>query len=324
MPIELAGLDGQTRKVSVGVFIPVLNAAEELKRLLPALATLQASIDEVLFVDSSSTDSTVTLLKAENYPVHIIARADFGHGRTRNLALSNMHSDIIIYLTQDAIPADTQLIHELTKHFNDDNVAHVVARQIPHKNASLCAQFSRHFNYPEVAYKNTRNDLKTRGIRAVFTSNSCAAYRRRDLQAIGGFATGIPSNEDAIAVSALLQAGKMMRYEPKARVYHSHNYTFTEEFRRYFDTGVAHESAFVLRFLKLSVSKEGNGYVYNEMLFFLRHAWYRIPAVVFRDFIRWLGYRCGRKHYKLPLWFKRRCAMNKSFWLSEYKMLNKA
>ncbi len=307
--------------LSIGLFIPVLNAQEELGELLPALKRLEPAPDQILFVDSSSDDDTYQTIIDAGYQCKVIKRADFGHGRTRNMALSEMDVDIVVYLTQDAIPTQPDMIAKLTAPFADEKIAHTVARQLPRQDATLSAQFSRQFNYPAKSHANGKAEYERRGIRAIFTSNSCAAYRRQTLESIGGFATGIPSNEDAIAVGMLLKQGYVMQYVADAEVVHSHNYKLSEEFRRYFDTGVAHTCHPIFsEATKKSVGKEGQSYVKSEVRFFLKHSPLQLPFALFRDFIRWSGYRFGRVHTKLPLWLKRRCALNRSYWINEYKM----
>jgi len=308
-------------KLRVGVFVPMLNAASELELLLPALVRLDPAPDEVLFIDSSSTDDSCELVTQAGYQCKVIKRADFGHGRTRNLATKYMDVDIILYMTQDAIPQGSDLIKKMLEAFSDPLVAHVVARQLPRADATFSAQFSRAFNYPSSTYRHDKADFETKGIRAIFTSNSCAAYRKEALQAIGGFAAGIPSNEDAIAVGELLKAGHSMVYQSAAEVIHSHNYGLSEEFRRYFDTGVAHSVHDIFNQPATSVGDEGRSYVKSEIGFFLKHAPLQLMPALFRDFVRWSGYRTGKAHRFLPLWLKRKCALNRSFWIDEYKLV---
>src|ERR1700676_464525 len=99
------------------MIIPTLNAARHLATLLPALDRLDPAPDETLFIDSSSTDGTAEIVAARKHRVHIIRRSDFGHGRTRNLGARLVDADILVYLTQDAIPQDESLVPALTRPF---------------------------------------------------------------------------------------------------------------------------------------------------------------------------------------------------------------
>jgi len=91
-----------------------------------------------------------------------------------------------------------------------------------------------------------------------------------------------------------------------------------QEFRRYFDTGVAHVTVPIIRSLLKSTQAEGRSYVKDELCFLLNRAPLKIPAAILRDGIRWLGYKAGTLHTKIPLFFKKRIAMNKSFWIDEH------
>ena len=95
------------RHTSAAVIVPTLNAARDWAVFAPALA---AGIDpqSVLVVDSSSTDGTIGLARAKGFKVHIISQSEFNHGGTRQLAADLLpESDILVYLTQDALLAST-------------------------------------------------------------------------------------------------------------------------------------------------------------------------------------------------------------------------
>ena len=87
---------------SVSVVIPVKDGERHLAELLAALA-LQAP-DEVLVIDSGSSDRSVALANAAGARVVEIEPEQFGHGRTRNLAVSLCSGELICFLTQDATP----------------------------------------------------------------------------------------------------------------------------------------------------------------------------------------------------------------------------
>ena len=57
----------------------------------------------------------------------------------------------------------------------------------------------------------------------------------------GWFAEHLISTEDTYAGARMLLAGYTLAYVSDAMVYHSHNYTVFQEFKRYFDIGVFHK-----------------------------------------------------------------------------------
>ena len=58
-------------------------------------------------------------MESEPYQIEIIhiRPEDFDHGGTRNMGASISYADIVLYMTQDAIPADEHLIEKFAKVF---------------------------------------------------------------------------------------------------------------------------------------------------------------------------------------------------------------
>ncbi len=90
---------------SVSVVVPVKDGARHLEELLPAIAGQRIDADvEILVIDSGSTDGSPALARSLGATVIEIEPAEFGHGRTRNLAAFEATGDRIVFLTQDATP----------------------------------------------------------------------------------------------------------------------------------------------------------------------------------------------------------------------------
>ncbi|WP_446918954.1 glycosyltransferase family 2 protein, partial [Klebsiella pneumoniae] len=62
----------------------------------------------VKVIDSGSTDNTVAIAKAAGFDVDIISSTEFNHGGTRNKIVEQYigEYDVVIFLTQDAIPLE--------------------------------------------------------------------------------------------------------------------------------------------------------------------------------------------------------------------------
>lgn len=271
---------------------------------------------QVLVVDSSSTDGTDFSDLPEGWLLLHIAAADFNHGGTRNLALSHLPTgtDVVVYMTQDALLADPHALSRLVSVFADPGVACAYGRQLPHADASPVAAHARLFNYPDVSRSVSLADKSHLGLKACFLSNSFAAYRVADLQAVGGFPSSVILGEDMSVAARLLMAGKRVAYVADACVHHSHNYTALQEFRRYFDTGVFHARSPWLLQTFGSVRGEGLRFVRSELAYLWRHAPAWVPSAILRSAAKLMGYRMGLLEALWPLWFKRLCSMHKGFW----------
>jgi rhamnosyltransferase len=193
-------------------------------------------------------------------------------------------------------------------------VACAYGRQLPHADASPVAAHARLFNYPDVSRSVSLADKSHLGLKACFMSNSFAAYRVADFQAVGGFPSSVILGEDMSVAARLLMAGKRVAYVAGACVHHSHNYTALQEFRRYFDTGVFHARSPWLLQTFGSAGGEGLRFVRSELAYLWRHAPVWIPSALVRTAAKLAGYRMGRLEAMWPLWFKRWCSMHKGFW----------
>jgi rhamnosyltransferase len=299
----------------VSVIIPTRNAGEQLRRLLPALQA-QSVDTEILVVDSSSSDDTVGITRAFGLEPIAVRKKDFDHGGTRTLAGKKAGGDILVYLTQDALPADMHAVRNLTAPFDEDKEVGVTyGRQLPCSCASAFAAHLRLFNYPETSYVRTFKDRETYGIKTAFLSDSFAAYRRSALEKIGWFKENLISGEDTYAGAKLLSAGYRLCYVSDARVYHSHNYTVLEEFKRYFDIGVFHAKEQWILETFGNAEGEGMRYIFSELRYLLSRGKYHLLfEFICRNMMKFGGYRLGRNYCIMPLQVAKRISRNRGWW----------
>ena len=297
--------------------IPTFNAARYLDALLPALSKQRARLDTVLIIDSSSKDDTTARCKAWGARVEVIDSRTFNHGGTRELARRWLpEADVLIYMTQDAIPVDADALSNLRNAlFSEADVGVAYGRQIPHEDASVLARQARAFNYPPHSRTKRLKDADKFGIKTCFSSDSFAAYRADALADIGGFPSDVIGSEDAYVAAKILLAGKAVRYEASAVVRHSHNYSLAQEFRRYFDIGVFYGRERWLRAAFGAANREGKRFVKAEMdaLRAAGQSW-RIPEAGLRTALKLLGYKLGFAERYLPTGLKRSISMFPGYW----------
>ena len=134
--------------MKISVIIPPLNAQGYLAQQLQALGQQTMAPDEIIVIDSESTDDTRRIAREMGACVMQVRRAEFNHGRTRNIAASQARGDFLVFLTQDALPVDEHLIRELVTPLTTDGVAISYGRQIAYPQARAIEKFVRSFNYP--------------------------------------------------------------------------------------------------------------------------------------------------------------------------------
>lgn len=301
------------------IVVPTLNAARHWPAFHEALAGQTATPQQVLVVDSSSTDGTAALAEAAGYKVVSIGPNEFDHGGTRQMAVDLLpDASTVVFLTQDAILADSCAISNLLDAIaSDANIGAAYGRQLPRPGATPIEAHARLFNYSAASQVRTLSDRDQLGFKTIFISNSFAAYRREALMQVGGFPEGVLFGEDTITAARLLLAGWRVAYAADAQVYHSHAYTWRQEFKRYFDIGVLHSKEAWLTQEFGGTGSEGRRFVASELRHLRSTRPALVPSALIRTALKLLGYRLGRREATLSPTWKSRLSMQPSYWSKE-------
>lgn len=303
--------------MKVSIFIPFYNAELFLPKLEVFLKEAENHGYELCFADSQSTDNTYSILhnSFSNINIYQLPSSDFDHGGTRSLAKDLCCGDIIIFLTQDALPLSVDDVENIVSVFDDMSIGAAYGRQLPYENTSLFGKHLREFNYSKNSYIRGIADKKSFGIKTAFLSNSFAAYRRSAMDKVGWFKNGLILGEDTYAGAKLLLEGYELAYVANAKVYHSHSYTLLEEFRRYFDIGVFHKMEHWILSEFGKPEGEGRRYILSEFQYLLNHnAYYLIPEYIVRNGMKLLGYKLGKNYDKLPKNWVNKFSMHRRWW----------
>ena len=294
---------------------PTLDPGNMFDDWLDAFDSQKEKPAAALIVDSSSIDETVDKAKNSGFIVDVVPRVSFNHGRTRQDAVNN-HKDFtyILFLTQDAILYGDHALCELLSAFDDLDVAAICGRQVPRKSAGPIEAHARLFTYQAESFTRTYDDRKHSGLKTAFLSNSFAAYRVSALKEVGGFPADVIFGEDMYVAAKMLKAGYKIAYAADACVYHSHGYSIFQEMKRYFDMGVFHAREPWIRQELGTAEGEGIKFVVSEFRYLLKHAFWKVPEGMLRTLFRYMGFRLGLMEKWIPLWLKRRLAMNKGFY----------
>ena len=313
------------------VIIPVYKADKKLERLLAMLLQQTMRPAKIILMNTEAEGHTVADLRervervaAKNDNKYLpsveirivrVEKKDYDHGGTRNLAVETYSdADFFLSMTQDVVPADALLIEKLMQCFNEEEVGAAYARQMASESATFTERFLRLHNYPAESYRKTKADKESLGIKTYMISNACAMYRRSRYDALGGFVTDTIFNEDMIYGAALIEAGGTICYCAKARVYHTHNYGLTAQFKRSFDMAVSQRD-YRSVFGKVSSEKEGIRYVKEAVGYCLSQRRYGDLFMFLADATaRYGGFFLG-KHYKcLPEKMVLGCTLQPAYW----------
>jgi rhamnosyltransferase len=300
---------------SFALIVPTLNAASRWPAWVKALRQQSVQPHTVVIIDSDSSDSTAALAREAGFQVQVISQRDFNHGGTRDWGASLVpKSDLLLFMTDDAILASTESLRKLVEAFQDERVGAAFGRQLPRDRAGAFEAHARYFNYSSEARTVRPEDISRYGSKSVFFSNSFAAYRRSAFEQCGGFPRETILCEDVFLAAKLLQGGWSLAYVPEAVVYHSHAYTAVQEFKRYFDIGVFHSRE---RWIGDSFGRhggEGMRFIASETNYLLKNSPRLLFVMPVRIFAKAAGYYLGKIERALPVTWKKRISMHRRFW----------
>ncbi len=134
----------------VSILFLTLNGMDVVERTLDAVFRQDYPGEvEMIHIDSGSTDGTVEAAKRHGVETRVIDPAEFHHSRTRNLAADLASHPILVFLTQDAVPADDQWLRRLVAPFEDPRVGGVYGKQIPPEGMGALRGYALRCIYPD-------------------------------------------------------------------------------------------------------------------------------------------------------------------------------
>jgi rhamnosyltransferase len=303
-------------KAKVGIIIPSYRPGKEFRHLLKRLTEQTYPIEKILVMNTeeqfwdSKWETEFPLLK-----VCHLKKEEFDHGATRRTAAGLINTDIMVFMTQDALPANRDLIENLVRPIlENEKVGASYARQLPKEDCRFLERYTRSFNYPAQSSVKWEKDVPVYGIKTYFCSDVCAAYDRRIYLETGGFPEKAIFNEDMIYAGNMVKAGHGVAYAADALVFHSHNYSAIQQLHRNFDLGVSqaeHPEIFA------GISSEGEGIrlVRQSLIYLLKKGrFWLVPGLVIQSGCKYVGYFLGKRYEKLPKKMILALTMNRCYW----------
>jgi len=232
--------------MKASIVIPTYNGGELLIGCIKSIFAQKFNETfEIVIIDSESNDGSLkivcNLLKTQllKYQIIPIKQKDFKHGKSRNLAIQHCLGEIIILLTQDAIPSNNTWLSNLVSCFEaDPKIVGVFGRHKAHVNHSkiIHRDIDNHFwimsQTPIRMIEDLNEYHRNEAIRQKlhFFSNNNSAIRKAIWNDIPF--PDVAYGEDQTWAKTIIEKGYKIQYCPESIVYHSHDYGFRETFKR--------------------------------------------------------------------------------------------
>lgn len=298
----------QKNSIKATVFIPVYNGENDhLEDTLTALFSQSTTFNwNVLIIDSGSSDRSVDIInkfKKDNKNIIFkqIPNEEYSHGGTRQKAAEISEGEIMVYLSQDAIPANDRWLSEMVRPFSiSSKIVGVLGRQSPRP---TCFPLQK-YDIINVFNQQGVNDAITLYDRysanqgsAMFYSDVCSAARRENLLEDIPY-RNISYAEDQAFGQDIIKKGYIKAYVGQGVVIHSNDISLREYKNRIYDENIGLEKTGIilnnpkLRDLVKALTKDSIKDIIltikDKEYSFKRKIYFILTAPIFR-YNRWKG-----------------------------------
>jgi len=214
----------------VSVVIRALNEGDHLGRLLDGLDAQTRPPDEVVVVDSGSTDETVEIARARGCKVVQIEKADFSFGRSLNKGCHAASGDILLVMSAHVYP------------IFDTYVEHMIA---PFENGAASITYGRQLGDHRTKFSERRIMLQWFPEESIWDqghpfSNNANAAVRRDVWERFRYDESLTGLEDLEFAKRVIAAGMQISYVAEAPVVHVHEESWSTIRNRYRREAIAY------------------------------------------------------------------------------------
>jgi rhamnosyltransferase len=303
-------------KPRVSIVLPTYQGASYLPETLSALSDQDFKAGfEIVAIDSASSDATPRLLQEANARFFSIPQNQFGHGSTRNFGVKQARGEIIVFLSQDAVPVGRDWLSQMVEAVEDPSVGAAYARQLSRPDATPLERYFHATFYAAHPRRVSHRTGQALPLDKLFFSNVCSVSRREVCEGFP-FDESLIMSEDQVFSRDLLLAGFSIVYQPAAQVIHSHHYTLPALFRRNFDSGYSLRSLggdslpAQLKQVTLFLSREVRFLAREKQFSWLLY----LPLY---EAVRFIALLAGSQAHRLPMRTRIACSLHRSYWEKE-------
>lgn len=223
--------------MNIDIICPLYNGSNYIENLNKSLLKQKnVNINEIKYILTESNDNSENILKKLKCNYKVIKPNDFSHSLTREKEGLNSKADIIAFITQDIDIRNIDWLEKLVKPIINGEADACYSRQLTKYNN--IEKYTRESNYPNKSMIKSKEDIKKYGLKTFFFSDASSAIKKDIFVKLNGYDNkNLPINEDMYFAYKLIMNDYKIEYCADSVVYHSHNFTLKEIYKRYKLTG---------------------------------------------------------------------------------------
>lgn len=226
--------------MKISIICPIYNGQFYIEKLHKNILNQELNEGQslqILYVLTRCNDKSEEILKKLNCNYTLIEPKDFSHSTTREMMSKKAEGEIIVFISQDIKIKNDLWLKNLVSPIIKGECEASFSRQIGEDDN--IEKYTRERNYPKESRIVSKKDIEKYQIRTFFYSDASSAVLTkvyRELNAYDG--KRMPTNEDMYFAHKLIHAGYRIKYCADSEVYHSHDFTYKQLYKRYYDTGI--------------------------------------------------------------------------------------
>jgi len=219
---------------TTSIVIRTLNEAEHLPALLASIDSQTLQPDELVLVDSGSTDATVAIAESAGCKIVHIPPGEFTFGRALNWGCEAAKGEVLVFVSAHVYALSDSWLEELVAPFGDERVGLSYGGQTgDHRSNFAEIQLLKRW-FPEEGTNDQQNP---------FCNNANCAVRR-SLWETTPYDEALPGLEDMAFARSIREAGHRIAYVPEAKIAHVHEEGLGQTFNRYRREAMAYQTIF--------------------------------------------------------------------------------
>ena len=223
--------------MNIEIICPLYNGSKYIESLVNSISKQKnVNLLASFFVLTDTKDNSEEILNKLNLNYVKIAKSEFSHSLTREYYAFKSKADIVVFITQDIVIESDLWLYNLTKDIASKEVAGTYSRQISKYNN--IEKYTREFNYKSISRTVSKKDINELGLKCFFFSDAASAVNKEVFIKVNGYDNkDLPISEDMYLAYKLINSDYKIKYCADSIVYHSHNFSLKELYKRYKLTG---------------------------------------------------------------------------------------